>query len=381
MKPTKLKLLLSSPFLLLLLLTFNPVKVFGQGTKITPDCVIFINVTLAAQTTVTIPGAPAAGGAGDNRTEGCQTYTLSYQAVGTGALTSLDFQAGQSSTTTVMFASWAGTVNTGIDPNTSSTGATSTFSTGCVSMSACTVANSWLQILITRGTFVGTVNGVLYGFKTGNSGPSPPAPSSPCPGTAATPCVVDGPTATGMAPTTPPVLVAGQDGAPGVIRTIKTDAAGQPIPANASFAGADGISNTETSPAGAAGVQLYTRILPYLFGGTTNDRQFACLFQAVAVVAPGTTGVLITGTMGKTTKICHYHMSTDQNANVTITSGTGSVCGTGTATIDGYIDVSNFAMDFSPLAPLKSNAAGDDICYTFSPGAVTATIEAIYAQF
>ena len=86
MKPTKLKLLLSSPFLLLLLFAFNPVKVFGQGTKITPDCVVFINITLASQTTVDVPTAPTAGGVGDNRTNQCQTYTLSYQATGTGCI-------------------------------------------------------------------------------------------------------------------------------------------------------------------------------------------------------------------------------------------------------------------------------------------------------
>lgn len=221
----KLILSLSSPFLLLLLLTFNPVKVFGQGTKITPDCVVLVNVTLAAQTTVPLPTAPTTGGAGDNRTEGCQTWTFTYQATGAGALTSVDFQAGQSSTTTVTFASWAGTVSTGINPNTSSTGATSTFTTGCTSAVACTVANSWVRILITRGTFTGTINGVLYGYKDGNGGSA--TPGSSC--TAGVPCVVDGPTAAGSAPTTPPVLVAGQDGSPGNIRTLKTDSAGQPI--------------------------------------------------------------------------------------------------------------------------------------------------------
>jgi hypothetical protein len=227
MTKSKFNLILSSPFLLLILFTFNPVKVFGQGTKITPDCVVFVNVTLAAQTTVAVPTVPMAGGVGDNRTEGCQSWTFTYQATGTGAITSLDFQAGQSSTTTVTFASWAGTVSTGINPNTSSTGATSTFTTGCTSAVACTVANSWVRILITRGTFAGTVNGVLYGFKAGSGGGGGGGGGGGC--TVAVPCVVDGPTAAGSAPTTPPVLVAGQDGAPGNIRTLKTDANGQPI--------------------------------------------------------------------------------------------------------------------------------------------------------
>jgi len=371
---------LLSPYVLLLLFLFNPVKSWGQNIPI-PDCTVFFNITLATQITVASPTTPTTGGTGDNRTRGCQTYLLTYQANGTGALTGVSFQAGKSNTTTVTFANWTGTISTGINPNTSSTGATSTFSTGCISGMVCTTANSWIRVLVTRGTFSGTISGVLYGYKSGYPG-SGGGSSSGCAGTVAVPCVVDGPTAAGAAPTTPPVLVAGQDGTPGVIRTIKTDAAGEPIPANASFIGADGVSNTENSPAGAAGAQLYYRNLPYLFGGNTNDRQFACIFQAIAVVAPGTTGVLITGTMGKTTKICHMHMSTTAtSSSLVINSGTGVTCGTGTVQIDGYVsNVTAFAMDYTPLSPLKANAVADDICYTFSPGNITATIVVVYAQ-
>ena len=84
--------------------------------------------------------------------------------------------------------------------------------------------------------------------------------------------------------------------------------------------------------------------------------------------------------MGKTTKICHIHSSSLVNTNLTITSGTGAGCNMGTATIDGYINVSSLAMDFSPLSPLKANAVGDDICYTFSPGGVI-DLTVIYAQY
>lgn len=372
--------LLSPSVLLLPFLLFNPVKSWGQNIPI-PDCTVFFNITLTTQGTVSTPTAPVAGGVGDNRTNGCQTYLLQYQANGTGALTGVAFQSGKSNTTTVTFANWTGTVSTGINPNTSSTGATSTFATGCANGVACTVANSWIRVLVTRGTFNGTISGVLYGYKSGYPG-SGGGSSSGCAGTVAVPCVVDGPTAAGAAPTTPPVLVAGQDGTPGAIRTLKTDASGQQIPSNASFAGADGISDTQLSPTGAGGVQLFPRILPYIFNGTTNDRQFDCIFQAIAVVAPGTTGVIITGTAAKTTKICHMHMSTTATGStLTITSGTGSTCGTGTATIDAYVaGVTAFAMDYSPLAPLKANAAADDICYTFSPGNITADIVVVYAK-
>ena len=197
---------------------------------------------------------------------------------------------------------------------------------------------------------------------------------------AGVPCVVDGPTAAGSAPTTAPVLVAGQDGAPGNIRTLKTDAEGQPIPANASFAGADGISNTQLSATGAGGIQLYTRILPDVFNGTTNDRQFSCIFQAVAIVPPGTTRVIL-GTMAKTTKICHYHATISAASDVTISSGTGSLCSAGIATIDSFKNVTAFAMDFSPLSPMKANAAADDVCFSMPAGSQTATFTVIYAQY
>lgn len=369
-----------SPYLLPLLCLFNPVKSWGQNVPI-PDCTVFFNITLTTQTTVASPTSPTVGGPGDNRTNGCQSYLLQYQTNGTGALTGVAFQAGKSNTTTVTFANWAGTVLTGINPNTNTAGAISTFNTGCISAAACTVANSWIRVLVTRGTFSGTISGVLYGYKSGYPGGGS-STSSGCVGTSANPCEVDGPTAAGAAPTTPPVLVAGQDGTPGAIRTLKTDSAGELIPSNASFAGADGISNTQLSPTGAGAVQLFPRILPYIFNGTTNDRQFSCIFQAIAVVAPGTTGVIITGTAAKTTKICHMHMSTSATGStLTITSGTGVNCGTGTATIDAYVaGVTAFAMDYSPLAPLKANAVADDICYTFSPGNITADIVVVYAK-
>ena len=372
------KLLLSSPFLLLLLILFNPVKVLGQGVQITPDCVVYINVTLAAQGTVAIPAAATAGGVGDNRTNKCQTWTLSYQATGAGALTSVDFQSGQSSTTTVTFASWTGTVNTGINPNTSSTGATSTYSTGCVNAIACTIPNAWVQVLITRGTFVGTINGVLYGYKTG-ADMSVTVVNASCAGTVVTPCIVAGTAADGAPSSGNPVQVGGVDSV-GNARHLSTNNNGV-ISTGQSTAGADGVANTTAyTVMGQGSVAAPIANMPYMFNSATWDRQFACTFQAVYILAPGTTGVMITGVMGKNTKICHIHASSLVNTNLTITSGTGAVCNMGTATIDGYINVSSIAMDFSPLSPLKANAVGDDICYTFSPGGII-DLTVIYAQY
>jgi hypothetical protein len=154
---------------LVLLLIHN---VNGQGAApviLNPDCpVVSIGLTLTSGSgaTLTVPG----GNGFDNRAIGCQTYTLQYVATASsGSLTGVTFQAAGGAVTPGTFGAFPGTVSTGINPNTSNTGAISTFSTGCASSSACTVANSWLNVLVTRGTFVGTLQIVVYGWKSGSA--------------------------------------------------------------------------------------------------------------------------------------------------------------------------------------------------------------------
>lgn len=368
MKTTKTRLLLSSlssPFLLLILCMFNPVNTWGQTPTPPPDCVVFVNVTLAAQTTVPVPTAPTAGGVGDNRTVACQTYTFQYQATGTGSLTGVSFQAGQSASTTVTFADWAGTVSTGINPNTSNVGAISTFATGCASMVGCTVPNSWIRILITRGTFVGTINGVLYGYKSGYPGSGGGGGGG---GGCTSPCPVEGVTAAGSPPTTPPVLVAGQDGAPGNIRTLKTDATGQQIPSNASSANADGVSATNTGPTGAAGAVLYQRGIPYIFNGSTFDQQISCPLSQPIVISAATDVVIVPLASGSITRICHISLAIGTTgADMTIQQGTGTTCGTNTLARSGaYHTITAVALDFGSLGALRTSVVSRDVCLHFS---------------
>lgn len=369
-----------SLFLLLILLAFNPVKTWGQttgSTTITPDCVILINVTLAAQTTVAVPTAPTVGGVGDNRTTGCQTYTLTYQATGTGSLTGVDFQAGQSSSTTVSFADWAGTVSTGINPNTSSTGATSTFSTGCASSSECTVANSWLRVLITRGTFVGTINGVLYGYKTGASGGGGGGGGG---GGCAAPCVVIGPTAAGSPSNTSPVQIGGVDMG-GDVRKVLTDSNGQLAPSSASSANSDGLSNTEIYPQDGFANALIYRVFQSFFNGSTWDREYSCPNSAPITFSAASGTLQIVGlTSSQIIRICHVSLSSTVATNITLVYGTGSNCGTGTTPISGaYQNVVTLALDFRIGAEPRT-AASNAFCITSS---VSATVGGMvtYAKF
>lgn len=156
-----------------------------------PDCVIPFAFTSSGS------GSHSFGNF-DNRTDGCQTYTVTYTATqtsGGGSLT-MDFQSAGGALTPGSFATWAsggGTVNTGINPNTSVTHATSTFSTGCVNAVGCTVTNSWVRVLLTpSGLWTGAIWGVMYGYKTGYPGGGTGGGSTACPGTVGTPCVTAG---------------------------------------------------------------------------------------------------------------------------------------------------------------------------------------------
>src|SRR5271155_3059481 len=167
----------------------------GQGTaqvQVNPDCqVLAISLTFTAgsPSTMTLPG----GNGFDNRAFACQSYVLEYVATAnSGTLTSIAFQAAGGAVTPGSFSNFGGTVSTGINPNTSSTGAITTFATGCASATACTVKNSWLNVVITRNNFVGTIQISAYGWKQGAGGAAGGGGGggSGCVGTQATPCIV-----------------------------------------------------------------------------------------------------------------------------------------------------------------------------------------------
>jgi hypothetical protein len=253
---------------------------------------------------------------------------------------------------------------------------------------------------------------------------------SGCVGTMATPCIVAGPDASGAAPTQPPVLTAGFDGAN--VQRIKTDTAGEPIPANTSTANADTVSNTTLTPAGAAAGKLFfsglgyvfngttwdrlrgnitgvtpsndtftladgagnnpfvqatvtntilsNRNFPYVFNGSTWDRDFACTNQAaVAFTASGNTQIIALS--GSTViRICHFSVSTDAVTNLKFTRGTGANCSTGTTDVSGlYYQVTWLALDFGTQSALRGAAAGA-ICVN-SSATVNGGGMVIYAQY
>ena len=334
----------------------------AQNAVIKPDCVIDVVFTAAGQTA----GGP--GTCGQN-TNAVYEWRFAYKSTGFSALSVIVQSAPDVAGSPGAWVTFAGTV-TGSNPNTAITQASTNF----------VGFNPWVRVLLTSKTGTGTLTGQLYGCR--EPGCSIAGASITAMVTIPTPLPVDGPTAAGAPPTTPPVLVAGQDGSPGNIRTLKTDALGQQIPSNTASAGTDGVSNTQQTPTGAGGAPLFVKIIPYILNGATNDRQFGCTGQAPFTISGATDVVVVPGVAATITRICHISLSWGTTAaDMTFQQGTGTTCLTSTAALTGaYAGLTWAALDFGNESTLRTTIAGRDACLHFST-AVTGGGVAIYAAF
>ena len=270
-----------------LLLSF---PLFSQTTVIQrPDCILPLGLLTTASTNV---------GPFDNRTTGCNTWAIDYTSFGFTVL-SLVVQTAPNATGNVP-GSWSTfTAVTGINPNTATTQAATTFG-------GTTSYFPWLRVQLTSVTGTGSVTGVLYGWKI----PAAPPGGTGCIGTVATPCVVVGPgadgaavvgspvriagkdgsgntqdmrtdtngntqavgpTASGAAPTTAPVLVAGQDDATGNVQTLQLSTNGYIVAGN-NVALADNVSNSVFLPVYSGSNGGQNQVFGMLFDGANWDR-------------------------------------------------------------------------------------------------------------
>lgn len=129
--------------------------------RIVPDCVFTFDFTAAGSTSPYVNVPPGAG-AGQPI---CTTFALSYAAVGFSTL-SLTFQSANASgnaTTPGTWGTYGGTVTTGINPNTSITGAQTFFSN-------LAVAAPFVRVNLSGLTGTGRVWGQVYGYKSGYLG-------------------------------------------------------------------------------------------------------------------------------------------------------------------------------------------------------------------
>jgi len=152
MRTWKSKLL--SLFIPLLGLVLSQGKIYAQNVPPPPDCVIVVNNFTSAGSTATFP----------NYFTACQTWTLQYTSVGfTGLTITVQSAPAATPTTPGSWTTFAGTVVTGSNPNTSTTGAVATLKNGTVDI-------PFIRVTLSGLTGSGTVFGVLYGYKTGYAG-------------------------------------------------------------------------------------------------------------------------------------------------------------------------------------------------------------------
>lgn len=230
--------------------------------QVNADCSIAFNFSASGSTPV-IAGNPNTG---DNRQVGCESWTLQYQSTGFSGV-SLRIQSAPGPLTAGTFVTYAGTIDTGINPNTSLMGATTTAHNG-------TATIPWIRVnAVLTGT--GTLNGVLYGLKSGASAGGGGG-SSGCPN----PCPVIGTAAAGAPPSGAPVQVAGSDGTD--IRTVSTDATGK--------------VNVVTTPASGSSQNVVV-----LGNGTFNTNQQAVTASATALATNSAKSVCVTAFTTNTT--------------------------------------------------------------------------------
>ena len=178
-----------------------------------PDCIIFFHLNTVSQTS---PLAPNAGFS--NLTNGCTTWNLSYANSGFSALSLVLQSAPNNNGVAGTWVTFAGaTLLSGVNPNTATTQAF-TWLTGY---------NPWVRVQLASATGTGIIDGAVYGYRIPSAGSTGTgtqtitgtvtanqgaAGASPWPVTAAQgspPWTVDGPAASGAAPSGNPNWIAG----------------------------------------------------------------------------------------------------------------------------------------------------------------------------
>lgn len=213
---------------------------------------------LAAQDCTVNFKLPAAGNSAvfDNRTKGCATWAVTFNATGFSALTLTVQGAPDAGGAPGTF----GTVTAaaGSNPSTAVTQASATFA----------AYFPWMRVNLSGLTGTGSVTGTLYGWRIGAQAGAAGGGGGGGGG------AVWGPDAPGSAPTQPPVQAGLFDGTN--IRRLLGTSAGRLVnqPKTVSLALADGLSNTQPAMQGDDSGNT-TPVFPaftHLFNGTTWDR-------------------------------------------------------------------------------------------------------------
>lgn len=343
---------------------------FAQSTQ-GPDCVLRYSFTGTGNSATFTNYTSTTGMA-------CAYWLNTYATNGTVNSLSMVTQAAPGGTTPTMpgtFVTYPGMALAGAITNTAVAGASAFLWNDAASVP---FIRQHMTTLSCTGACL--VYGVLQGWNEGNAAGAAAAAGgggSGCPN----PCPVVGVAADGAPVSGAPVRVGGKDGS-GNTEDIITDTSGRLDPAGASSAQSDGATNTPTVPT-ANGTPATIVEYPYVFNGATWDRQFYATIQAPSSVSAGTDVVIAAGTAAKITRLVHFDFIWDTSSVVTIRQGSGTTCGSSTATLAGPYPSGatlGLIMDYSPLGALTTTATGLDICLHFGT-AVTGGGFAKYQQF
>lgn len=336
-------------------------------TSVQPDCQKFLSPIVIAGTFVSATV--------DNRQAACDGWTVTYSSFGFGTVSVL-LQDAPLTTAGVAgtFVSYAGTIVTGFaNPATSTTSA----EIRAAGATTTGVYFPYVRVQITT-TGAGILFAEFHGFKSNpNSGAGGGGSGSGCAGTAGTPCVVDGPTASGAAATKPPVMTAGIDDS-GNVRTSATNPAGAvelaagtgpDLGDQINFSTLSGIQVT-----GNTGTRFNTAftVLSYLVDGTSFpsfNRPFQCSQRAnVTLTTIGLTRI-IPAIPNQFIHVCSLSLSFASPVDIQIVEGTQSVtaCDTGATNMTGlFRSVTGFDPGWGMLLALGETAASDDVCISMS---------------
>lgn len=179
----------------------------------------------------------------DNRSIGCDQWTVVYQADPNLTGYTLAFESATGINAAGTFGAYAGnTINQSASFGTAANGlATYCSIASCASMGL-TVNTPWVQINVSGATGTGAVRGAFYGYRTGYTGGTGGAGGGGSGGTGCpNPCPVEGVDAAGAAPTVPPVATAGFDGTDN--HRVITDSTGRQVMVGGAASGASQVGN------------------------------------------------------------------------------------------------------------------------------------------
>lgn len=134
----------------------------------------------------------------DNLQTLCNSFTVEYSSTGFGAISLVVQSAPDVAGVPGAWVTFAGTVVSGVNPNTGIVSGSTQFS-GFF---------RWVRVFLTSATGTGTVSGALYGDQVAASPGSSGGGGAACPN----PCPVIGPTAVGSPSANAPVQISANDG-------------------------------------------------------------------------------------------------------------------------------------------------------------------------